>query len=86
MAKLKPASVGLALGLMLAILYTIRAIVLLLFPNFAVNVAKKVVNNVISIQPPVITSDSYVIGVVVVFIAGLVWGIIFSWVYNLVSK
>lgn len=86
MAKLKPTSVGLALGLMLAIVYTVRAVVLLLFPNFAVNVAKKVVSNMIPIQPPVITADSYVIGVVTVFIAGLIWGIIFSWAHNWVAK
>ena len=86
MAKLKPLSVGLALGLMLAILYTVRTIVLLLFPDFVVNVANKIMYSMISIKSPVITIDAFVIGVVVLFFAGFVLGTIFSLVYNKVVK
>ena len=86
MAKLKPSSVGLSLGIMLAVLYTIRTIALLLFPNFIVNVANKIMYKMISINLPVITIDSYVIGVVVLFIGGFVLGNVFSLVYNKVVK
>lgn len=86
MAKLKPSSVGLSLGLFLAILYTLRTIILWLFPNFAVNVANKVMYKMITINPPAITVDSFVIGVIVLFVAGLVWGIVFAWVYNWIAK
>ena len=86
MSKLKPSSIGLTLGVMLAILYTIRTIALLLFPNFIVNVANKIMYKMISINLPVITIDSYVIGVVALFVGGLVLGIVFGLVYNKVAK
>lgn len=86
MAKLKPLTIGLTLGLFLAVIYTIRTIIIWLFPNFVVNLAKKITYNMISIQPAVITIDAFVIGVVVLFVAGLVWGIVFAWVYNRVAK
>ena len=86
MAKLKPSSVGLTLGIMLAVLYTLRTIVLLLFPDFAVDWANKIMYNMISIGMPVITADAFLIGTAVLFIAGLVWGVIFSLVYNKVVK
>ena len=86
MAKLKPTKIGLTLGVMLAILYTLRTIVLLLFPNFVVNVVNKVMYRMISINVPVITIDSYAIGIIVVFIAGFVFGAIFSLVYNKAVK
>ena len=82
MAKLKPTKIGLALGLMLAILYTLRTVVLLLFPDFVVNVGNKIMYNMIDIKIPVITIDAFVTGVVVLFIAGFIWGIVFSLVYN----
>lgn len=84
--KLSSTSIGLALGVFLAILYTLHTIVIWLFPNFVVNLAKKVTNNMISIQPPILTVDTFVIGIVVLFVAGLVWGTIFAWVYNWVGK
>jgi len=59
MTKLKSSSVGLTLGLMLAILYTLRTIVLLLFPDFVVSWANKIVYNMISIKTPVITADAF---------------------------
>ena len=86
MTKLKPSSVGLTLGIMLAILYALRTIVLLLFPDFVVSWANKIVYNMISIRMPVITADSFVIGIVVLFIAGFVLGAAFSLVYNKVVK
>ena len=86
MAKLKPAKIGLTLGLMLAVLYTIRTIILLLFPDFVVNWANKITYSMISIRMPVITIDAFIIGVVVLFFAGLVWGTVFSFVYNKVNK
>jgi len=86
MTKLKPTKIGLILGLMLAILYTLRTIVLLLFPNFAVNWANKIMYNMIPIKEPVITVDAFAVGVVVLFIAGFIWGIVFSLVYNKVVK
>mgnify|MGYP001568324538 FL=1 len=86
MAKLKPLTIGLTLGAFLAVIYAIRTIIIWLFPNFVVNLAKKITYNMISIQPAVITVDAFVIGLVVLFVAGLVWGIIFAWVYNKVVK
>ena len=86
MPKLKPLSIGLSLGLMLAVLYTLRTIILLLFPDFVVSWANKVMYNMISIRMPVITIDAFVIGVIVLFIAGFVLGTLFSLVYNKVVK
>lgn len=86
MAKLKPSSVGLSLGTMLAVLYTIRTIALLLFPDFIVNVANKIVYKMVAINPPVITIDSFVIGIIALFIGGFVLGAVFSLVYNKVAK
>ncbi|MBI2650126.1 hypothetical protein HYX04_02310 [Candidatus Woesearchaeota archaeon] len=86
MAKLKGTKIGLTLGIMLAVLYTLRTIVLLLFPDFVVNWANKIMFNMISIKAPAITIDAFVTGVVVLFIAGFIWGIVFSAVYNKVVK
>lgn len=86
MANLKPSSVGLALGTMLAALYTIRTIALLLFPDFIVNVANKIVYKMIVINPPVITIDSFAIGIIALFIGGFVLGTVFSLFYNKVAK
>ena len=86
MAKLKPTKIGLTLGIMLAVLYTLRTIILLLFPNFVVNWANKIMYNMVSIKTPVITTDAFVTGIVVLFIAGFIWGVVFSLVYNKVVK
>ena len=86
MVKLKPISIGLTLGYMLVILYTLRTIALLLFPNFIVNIWNKIFYNMISIKPPVITADAFVIGIVGLFIAGFVLGVVFSLAYNKVVK
>ena len=86
MAKLKPLTIGLTLGAFLAVIYAIRTVIIWLFPNFVVNLAKKITYNMISIQPAVITVDAFVIGLVVLFVAGLVWGVVFSLVYNKVVK
>ena len=86
MAKLKPVSLGLTLGVMLVILSTLKTIFLLLFPNFIVNVSNKIMYRMITINPPIITIDSFVISLIVLFIDGLVLGIIFAWVYNWVNK
>ena len=86
MAKLKGTKIGLTLGIMLAVLYTLRTIVLLLFPDFVVNWANKIMYNMIDIKAPVITLNSFVTGVVVLFVAGFIWGIVFSFVYNKVIK
>ncbi len=86
MPKLKPLSIGLTLGIMLAILYTIRTIVLLLFPNFIVNISNKVVYKMITINPPVITIASFVVGIIALFLGGLILGIVFALVYNWVNK
>ena len=42
--------------------------------------------NMISIKAPVITIDAFVIGVVVLFVAGFVLGTVFSLVYNWIGK
>ena len=86
MAKLKPLSVGLSLGLMLAVIYTIRTIALLLFPDFLVNVASKIMYKMIAINLPVVTLGSYAIGVIALFIGGFVFGALFGAVYNKVGK
>ncbi len=86
MPKLKPLTIGLILGVFLAVIYTIRTVIVWLFPGFIVNLAKKITYNMISVQPAVITVDAFVIGVIVLFIGGLVWGIVFALVYNWVNK
>ena len=86
MPKLKPLTIGLTLGVFLAFIYTIRTIIIWLFPNFIVNLAKKITYNMISIQPAVITIDAFVIGVVVLLVGGLVWGIVFALVYNWIVR
>ena len=86
MPKLKPAKIGLTLGLMLVILYTLRTIILLLFPDFVVGWANKIMYSMISIRMPVITIDAFVTGIIVLFIAGFIWGVVFSLVYNKVNK
>lgn len=86
MAELKGTRLGLALGTMLAALYTIRTIALLLFPDFIVNVANKIMYKMITINPPVITIDSFVIGIIALFIGGSVLGVVFSFFYNKAAK
>lgn len=86
MAKLKGTKIGLALGIMLAILYTLRTIILMLFPDFVINWANKIMYNMVSIKTPVITIDAFIIGIAVLFIAGFIWGVVFSAVYNRVVK
>ena len=86
MPKLTQIKIGFTLGIMLAILYTIRTIILLLFPGFVVNWANKVMYNMIAIKVPVITIESFVVGVIVLFIGGFVLGTVFSLVYNRVAK
>ena len=86
MAKIKPLSIGLTLGVFLAVIYAVRTIVIWLFPNFVVNLARKVTNNMLLIQIPVITSDALVIGIATFFIVGLIWGAIFAWIYNWTAK
>ena len=86
MAKLKPLSVGLTIGAMLAVLATLKTIFLLLFPDFVVNVANKIMYSMISIKSPVITIDAFVIGVVALFVGGFVLGAVFSLVYNWVNR
>ena len=82
MPKLKPLSVGLTIGTMLAVLAALKTIFLLLFPNFIVNVSNKIVYRMITINPPVITIDSFFIVILTLFFGGLVLGIIFSLIYN----
>ena len=86
MAKLKGTKIGLTLGLMLAVLYTLRTIVLLLFPDFVVSWANKIMYSMISIKMPVITIDAFVTGIIVLFVAGFIWGVVFSLVYNKVNR
>ena len=86
MANLNAKSVGLSLGSLLAILYTIRTIFLLLFPDFLVKYVNKIMYNMISIKEPVITADAFVIGIVVLFVAGFIFLAVFSLVYNKVVK
>lgn len=86
MAKLKPLLIGLTLGIFLAICYALRTIIILLFPNFVVNLAKKITYSMISIQLPSITIGSFIIGIVVLFVSGFIAGIIFAWVYNWIAK
>ncbi len=86
MAKLKPSSVGLALGLFLALIQILRSIVAWLFPNFVAYIIKNLTFNAISIQPPVVTVSSFIIGLVALFAGGLIGGIIFARVYNWAVK
>lgn len=56
-----------------------------MFPNFVLTLAKKISYSMIFIQPAIITFDAYLTGVIALFVVGLVAGIIFSLVYNLVG-
>lgn len=85
MAKLKPLSVGLSLGIFLALIYTIRTVLIWMFPNFVLTLAKKISYSMIFIQPAIITFDAYLTGVIALFVVGLVAGVVFSLVYNLVG-
>ena len=85
MAKLKPLSVGLSLGIFLPVVYTLRTLVFWLFPNFIVSLAQKLPYDMTFVQPATITPGAFVIGIVVLFIAGFVWGAIFAFVYNWIA-
>lgn len=82
MAELKPLSVGLSLGMFLPIAYTLRTIVFWLFPNFIVNLAQKLPYDMAFVQPSTITLGAFVIGLVILFVAGFIWGVIFAFIYN----
>ena len=84
--KLKPTSIGLTLGILLVILTTLKTIIIYLFPDLIVKYSNKITYGMISIRPPVITSDAFVIVIAAVFFGGLVLGIAFSWVYNWVVR
>ena len=86
MPKLKGTKIGLTLGLMLAVLYTIKTIALLLFPDFLVNFANKVMYDMVSITVPDITIEAFAIGIIALFIGGFILGFVFSLVYNKVNK
>lgn len=86
MPKLKPLSVGLSLGITLAVIYTLRTLVYWLFPGFVVTIAQKLPYDIASLQPAAILPSAYVAGIIVLFIAGLIWGIAFSLIYNWVAK
>jgi len=86
MAKLKPLSVGLSLGIFLPTVYALRTIIFWLFPNLIVSLAQKLPYDMGSIQPGTIIPSSFVIGVFVLFIVGFVGGIIFALVYNRIAK
>ena len=86
MPKLKPLSVGLSLGLTLAVIYTLRTLVFWLFPGFVVSVAQRLPYDIASMQPAAILPSAYTAGIILLFIAGLIWGIIFSFIYNWISK
>ncbi|MBI2656223.1 hypothetical protein HYX03_00605 [Candidatus Woesearchaeota archaeon] len=86
MAKLKPSSVGLALGLLLAVIQILRSIVAWLFPNFVAYIIKNLTFNAISIQPPIVTAASFIIGLIALFAGGFVLGTIFGMIYNWAVK
>lgn len=86
MPKLKPLSVGLSLGLTLAIIYTLRTLVFWLFPGFVVTIAQKLPADIASLQPSIVLPSAYVAGIILLFIAGFIWGIVFSSIYNWVTK
>ena len=86
MAKLKPLSVGLSLGITLVVIYTLRTLVYWLFPGFVVTIAQKLPYDIASLQPAAILPSAYAAGIIVLFIAGMVWGTVFSLIYNWISK
>jgi len=86
MAKLKPLSIGLTLGAFFTIIYTLYTIAIWLFPNFVVNLVKKVTYNMAAMHPAVITIDAFAIGLIDLFVEGFILGIVFAWVYNWVNK
>lgn len=86
MPKLKPLSVGLGLGITLVIIYTLRTTVSWLFPGFVATIAQRLPYDLASLQPSAILPSAYAAGIMVLFIAGFIWGIVFAWVYNWVAK
>ena len=86
MAKLKPLSVGLSLGIFLPIVYALRTIIFWIFPNLIVSLSQKLPYDMAFIQPGTIIVNAFLIGMVVLFVVGLIFGIIFAFVYNLFEK
>lgn len=86
MPKLKPLQVGLSLGITLAIIYTLRTLVYWLFPGFVVTLAQKLPADIASMQPSAVLMPAYLAGIILLFIAGFVWGAVFSYIYNWVAK
>lgn len=86
MQKLKPLQVGLSLGVTLAVIYTLRTIVYWLFPGFVVTVAQRLPADIASMQPSAVLPSAYVAGITLLFIAGFIWGIVFSLIYNWFAK
>lgn len=86
MPKLKPLQVGLSLGTTLAVIYTLRTLVYWMFPGFVVTIAQKLPADIASMQPSAILPSAYAAGIILLFIAGLIWGVVFSLVYNWIVK
>ncbi len=83
MAK-KPSaiSLGFSVGIFLVVIHALRTIAVWLFPNVVASVLKKLTYNAIYIQPPVLSVDSFLIGLVALFAAGFVCGFVFAIVYK----
>jgi len=85
MKKLKPLSVGLSLGIFLPIVYTLRTIIFWMFPNFVIELMQRLPYDMAFMQPGTIIPSAFVTGVVVLFAAGFVWGIVFAYIFNWIS-
>lgn len=86
MPKLKPFYVGLSLGMTLAVVYTLRTLVYRLFPGFVVTVAQRMPADIAQMQPSAILPSAYFAGIILLFIAGFIWGIVFSLIFNWIAK
>ena len=80
--KLSSASVGLAFGLFLAVIHILRTIAIWLYPNFVINIIKKLSYNAVYVQPPIISVEAFSIGLMFLLVFGFVCGTIFAWTYN----
>ena len=78
MAKLKPVQLGLSLGISLVIIY--------IFPNLIVNLARKLPYDMAFIKPAVILPSAFVTGIILLLAIGLAFGYVFALVYNRIAK
>ena len=88
MGELKPGKIGIALGLVFAIVSLICAILVYVFPNAMLSLANNIFHgiDITQIAQTSLSWGSVVVGIVEVFVIGFVGGWLFGVVYNWVNR